>query len=372
MAVIRAEDIYDAATDDAAFDQLASRLASAVGARSAVLHWGQGSAQVAEISYSGYFSPEQMALYGQEFVHDDIWGAAMEGQVANRMWDCEVMVPDRTYENSRIFNEWIRPMGDDTFRCLGGIIRHKGTTGHIGLHRGRAQKRFDERERATIQDCLNHIGRMFDIRRQLDRATHHGRSLEATLDLVEHAIFTLNAAGRLINGNAQAETMLQRQDALLLRHGQVRARDAQCDAALQTALRAAAAREATQAGALFVQRERGLPYMLSVSAIWTGSERQIVLIATDPGVHDASLASRLRSLHGLTRAEADIVAALCEGKALEDVSDERGVSLATVRTQMKAIYSKTDCRRQSELVARFARLPRLIQSDIRGDIRGDA
>lgn len=363
MAVIRTEEIYDAATDDAVFDQLAARLAAAVGARSAVLHWGQGPAQAAEISYSGYFSEEQMALYGQEFVHDDVWGAAMEGRAVNRIWDCEAVVPDRTYERSRIFNEWIRPMGDDTFRCLGGVIRHNGTTGHIGLHRGRTQKSFDERERMAVQDCLDHIGRMFDIRRQLDRANHRGRSLQATLDLVGHAIFTLNASGRLISCNAPAEAMLRRQDALLLRQNHVRARDGQSDVALQAALRAAAAREGTQAGALFVQRERSLPYMLSVSAIWSGSERQIVLIATDPATRDASLASRLRALHGLTRAEADIVVALCDGKALEDVSHERGVALATVRTQMKAIYSKTDCRRQSELVARFARLPLLTQAD---------
>ncbi|MFC3440766.1 helix-turn-helix transcriptional regulator [Sphingobium rhizovicinum] len=361
--MIRTEEIYDAATDDAAFDQLASRLAAAVGARSAVLHWGQGAAQVSEISYSGYFSDEQMALYGQEFVHDDLWGAALGGRAANRVWDFEAVVPDATYERSRIYNEWIRPMGDDTFRCLGGVIQRGDTTGHIGLHRGRTQKSFDVQDRAAIQECIGHIGRMFDIRHRLDRASHHGRSLQATLDLVEHAIFTLSMAGRLIHCNGAAEGMLRRQDALLLRQHHLFARDGQSDAALQTALRAAATREGTQAGALFVQRERGLPYMLSVSAIWSGTERQIVLIATDPGVHDASLTSRLRALHGLTPAEADIVVALCEGKALEDVSQERGVALSTVRTQMKAIYSKTDCRRQSELVARFTRLPRLTLTD---------
>lgn len=361
--MIRTEEIYDAATDDAAFDQLASRLAAAVGARSAVLHWGQGAAQVSEISYSGYFSDEQMALYGQEFVHDDLWGAALDGCAVNRVWDFEALVPERTYERSRIYNEWTRPMGDDTFRCLGGVIQRGDTIGHIGLHRGRAQKSFDDRERAAVQQCIDHIGRMFDIRHRLDRASRQERSLQATLDLVEHAIFTLNMAGRLIHCNAQGESMLRRQDALFLRQRHLFARDGQSDAALQTALRAAAAREGTQAGALFVQRARGLPYMLSVSAIWSDDERQIVLIATDPGIHDASLASRLRALHGLTRAEAEIVVALCEGKALEDVSQERGVAMATVRTQMKAIYSKTDCRRQSELVARFARLPRLTREE---------
>jgi DNA-binding CsgD family transcriptional regulator len=363
LVVIRTEDIYDAAMDDALFDQLAGMLAESVGARSAVLHWGQGASQVAEISYSGYFSGDQMALYSEEFVDDDLWSAALNGRAENQVWDFEAFVPDKTYAHSRIYNEWIRPMGDDTFRCLGGLVRRGDTAGHVGLHRGRTQQPFDREERRQIQHIVDHIGRMFELRHRLNRAAHHGRSLQATLDLSDHAIFTLSTRGRLLHGNRRADAMLRRQDALMLRQQHVVARDPADDAALQLALRAARARDASQAGAVQVRREQGLPYMLSIAAVWTGQERQIVVIATDPDQGDASFTSRLRALCGLTRAEAEIVVALCDGKGLEDVSQERGVALSTVRTQMKAIFSKTDCSRQSELVARFGRLPRLSLPD---------
>ncbi|QGP77691.1 helix-turn-helix transcriptional regulator [Sphingobium sp. CAP-1] len=356
--MIRTEEIYDAATDDAAFEHLACRLADAVGARSGVLHWGDSTSTVAEISYSGYFSGEQMALYDEEFLYDDIWGEALDGKASNRVWNCEAFVPDAAYEGSRIYNEWIRPMGDDTFRCLGGIIRHGDTIGHIGLHRGRTQRAFAQGEVESVQNIVDHLGRMFDIRRRLGRAEHHGRSLHATLDMVDHAVFTLSASGALLNGNRAADAMLRRQDALVMRQRHIVARNPQDDLALQAALRAAAAREATHATALLVQREQGQPYMLSVAALSVGDTRQIVVIVTDPQAHDASLANRIRALYGLTRAEAEVVSGLCEGKALEQLAQERGVALNTVRTQMKAIYLKMDCSRQSELVARVARLPR--------------
>ena len=51
--------------------------------------------------------------------------------------------------------------------------------------------------------------------------------------------------------------------------------------------------------------------------------------------------------------------ALCRGQGLEELSQERGVALNTVRTQIKNIYVKLDCSRQSELVARLGTLPRL-------------
>jgi DNA-binding CsgD family transcriptional regulator len=359
LAVIRTEEIYDAATDDAAFEQLASRLAQAAGARSGVLHWGHGPADIAEISYSGYFSGDQMAIYDDEFVYDDIWGKAMEGHPVNRVWDCEAFVPQDAFGDSRIYNEWIRPMGDDTYRCLGGVIRHGETMGHVGLHRGRSQPAFDANDLKVVQDCVDHLGRMLDIRRRLNRAAHRGRSLHATLDLMEHAVFTLSVGGTLIDCNRAADAMLMRQDALMMRQRRLVARDGHDDAALQAALRAAGAREGGEGGVLLLHREEGAPYLLSLAPVWTEQARQLVLIVTDPDSRDTSLSSRIRALYGLTRAEAEIVTALCDGSALEQLSQERGVALSTVRTQMKAIYLKMDCSRQSELVARVARLPRL-------------
>ncbi|WP_022682977.1 helix-turn-helix transcriptional regulator [Sphingobium bisphenolivorans] len=362
--MIRTEEIYDAAADDAAFDQLAATLAEAVGARSAVIHWGHGADHAAEISYSGYFSDAQMALYDEEFQSDDIWGTALvQRDQANRVWNCEAIVPDAVYEGSRIYNEWIRPMGDDTFHCLGGIVQRGAVLGHIGLHRGRTQKQFDAQELHAVQQSIDHIGRMFEIRSKLDRAAHYGRSLHATIDMVGHAVFTLNAQGVLIDCNRAADRILSRGDALTLRQRRIKAREARDEDALQAALRAAAARQDSQASAIFVHREQGLPYMLSIAAVRIGSERQVVVIATDPADRDMSLTSRIRALYGLTRAEAEVVEALCAGQGLEELSQERGVAINTVRTQLKNIYVKLDCSRQSELVARISQLPRLSSFD---------
>lgn len=358
--MIRTEEIYDAATDDAAFDALASTLAGAFGARSGVLHWGNVPNEAEEISFSGYFSDGQMAAYDECFQSDDLWAEAMDlPQSINRAWDCEQFVPAATYERSRIYNEWIRPMGDDTFHCLGGVIRQGGVHGKIGLHRGRGQKSFTSAEVRALQDSVDHIGRMFAIRSRLGRATQYGRTLHATLDTVGHAVFILRPSGTLVECNRAAEAMLRRADALLLRNQHVKARDVLDDEALQTALRAAAAAEASQAGAIFVNRDKGMPYILSIAAARIGETRQIIVIASDPAERDGTLISRIRALYGLTKAEAEVAEALSLGTPLEQLSAERGVALNTVRTQMKNIYAKLDCSRQSELVARISQLPRL-------------
>lgn len=368
--MIRTEEIYDAATDDAAFDQLASALASAVGARSGVLHWGNGENDVQEISLSGYFPDEQMAVYDDSFQNDDLWVEAMDRPGSmNRAWNCEQLVPTATYERSRIYNEWIRPMGDDTFHCMAGVVSQGGVHAKIGLHRGRRQQSFTADEVRSLQDSVGHLGRMFAIRSKLGRATHYGRTLHATLDLVGHAVFILNPNAALVECNSAAERMLRRADALLLRQRHVKARDVLDDEAFQAALRAAAAPDASQAGAIFVHRHNGAPYVLSIASARIGDMRQIIVIASDPAERDASLTSRIRALYGLTKAEAEVAEALSAGTPPEQLSEERGVAINTVRTQMKNIYAKLDCSRQSELVARISQIPRLGSS---GGLEGES
>jgi DNA-binding CsgD family transcriptional regulator len=66
---------------------------------------------------------------------------------------------------------------------------------------------------------------------------------------------------------------------------------------------------------------------------------------------------QLAEMFGLTQAEAELAVAIGAGKRLDDVADERQVSMATLRTQMRALYSKTATSRQAELVQMIASLP---------------
>jgi DNA-binding CsgD family transcriptional regulator len=58
----------------------------------------------------------------------------------------------------------------------------------------------------------------------------------------------------------------------------------------------------------------------------------------------------LRGLHGLTPAEAELVGQLARGRSLEEAARARGVSINTVRSQLKQVFSKTGTSRQGELV----------------------
>lgn len=64
--------------------------------------------------------------------------------------------------------------------------------------------------------------------------------------------------------------------------------------------------------------------------------------------------------HGLTGAEVNVLQALCTGLPPARIANEFGVKLATVRTQVASIRSKTEAASIRELVRRVASLPPMV------------
>jgi DNA-binding CsgD family transcriptional regulator len=52
----------------------------------------------------------------------------------------------------------------------------------------------------------------------------------------------------------------------------------------------------------------------------------------------------------LTAAEAEVALALCDGQSRDTIAARRGVSPETVKAQVKSLYQKTGCHRETELV----------------------
>lgn len=70
-------------------------------------------------------------------------------------------------------------------------------------------------------------------------------------------------------------------------------------------------------------------------------------------------AQQLISLFGLSPAEARLARALCHGERLEEYAEALNVKLPTVKTQLRAVFAKTQTDRQVALVNLIAGIPPL-------------
>ena len=90
-------------------------------------------------------------------------------------------------------------------------------------------------------------------------------------------------------------------------------------------------------------------------AVWLMFGVLGVPIQKELGITDVQLgwlgaAAVLETLYDLTHAEAELVRLIAEGNSLDQVAAIRGVTMNTVRSQLKQVFSKTETRRQGELV----------------------
>jgi DNA-binding CsgD family transcriptional regulator len=76
----------------------------------------------------------------------------------------------------------------------------------------------------------------------------------------------------------------------------------------------------------------------------------VTVFVTDPAYTPPLSFSRLRSLHGLTAAEARVAAALAQGESIHKTAQHLGTAEATARHHLKQVFAKTGTHRQAELV----------------------
>ena len=86
------------------------------------------------------------------------------------------------------------------------------------------------------------------------------------------------------------------------------------------------------------------------------SPGRVILLLTDLTSAQRLDTTRLSIAFGLTTAEAKLTAQLAGGGGIDAAAASLGVSRETARSQLKAVFAKTNTRRQAELAALVARL----------------
>jgi DNA-binding CsgD family transcriptional regulator len=76
----------------------------------------------------------------------------------------------------------------------------------------------------------------------------------------------------------------------------------------------------------------------------------VALIVTDPEQIRVPRVETIRSMLGLTSAEARLVHCLADGLTLKDSAERLGINLETARKRLKLVFQKTDIHRQADLV----------------------
>jgi DNA-binding CsgD family transcriptional regulator len=191
--------------------------------------------------------------------------------------------------------------------------------------------------------------------------------------LLEPALL-IDLRGGVHAANPAADRMLASGDLLGQRHGRLIVLEFASHLRLVRTLRrlseaaqlADGAASSARATVRLAMPARGMQVALSLCTLpWSaagGWWPAFVLVRVhDPAQRTEVDRELLCGLYGLTPAEARVAALLVEGHAPKQIAQRSGVTLGTVRAQLKAAFVKTGTCRQADLVRQITSLPRAVR-----------
>ena len=245
---------------------------------------------------------------------------------------------------------------------------------HLSLHRGTDSPPFAASEREALKLLGSHVLRALRLAQRIEVAETAYSTGNRVLEEVRRGVVVLNQRKEVVFMNRQAEGLCTSArgvtSARQASGGRtLRASAAGDDCALQRAIDgalqqdAAAARRYSYAEAVRIgNRQTGQATLFRVvplppnrqSAL--GSERHALLFIDDLTARESGDDRLLTAVFGLTRAEVRVARALLAGARPKAIAQQLAVSEETIRTQLKAVYAKTETRGIASLVALLSRL----------------
>ncbi|HEX9206617.1 MAG TPA: helix-turn-helix transcriptional regulator [Steroidobacteraceae bacterium] len=178
------------------------------------------------------------------------------------------------------------------------------------------------------------------------------------LDRIDRGVVLLDAAGCVIDANNLAQRVLANSSGLAVRNGRLCFADAVLEERFDRLLRAnARAGNGGTALAACITRQGATPHRVLISlAQPNGDPRHVKFVALifAPDEQREISLDVLRQLYGLTRAQADVARQLYAGHSVEETADALDLSLNTVRSHLKQIFSKCEVQSQAELLHTLA------------------
>lgn len=168
-------------------------------------------------------------------------------------------------------------------------------------------------------------------------------------------MFLCDELGRVRGLTAGAQALLEEDGALALRAGVLMTTSDDLD--LGEGIRTARCGSGGQT--LFIPSPAGPALVLDVTPLLSaapGLRALVVVSARNQAAAPGDLEAALLASFALTAAEADIAIRLTRGATRAAIATARGVSLGTVKSQIKSVYQKVGVTREVELAACLASL----------------
>ena len=346
---------YEAAIEPAVWPNLLARIAESFDARDAALYHAAPGEERLTSAVCGRLPDAVNDEYLRRYAHRDKQILRLlRGSKLRPVTGSDLLGEDDA-RRCPVHNEFLIPHGIDK-QIVWYLPSRDGDKRTLALMREERFGPFEERSVATFGVLAAHVQRSLDLGAHVQTLEARLTALDAALARLRAGLMLLDETGSPVFVNNAAATHLAEDGALRLGAFGLKARrtrDAETlDKLIQRGLLGCAGRRVFASVRQSSVRLDVIPIdpAPSSAAMRTGRHALMVLVQDDEDSAAVSLALVQGHL-GVSPAESQLALFLASGGSLRDFATARGVSLHTVRNQLKSIYAKTDLHSQKDVVA---------------------
>ncbi|MGZ8336478.1 MAG: helix-turn-helix transcriptional regulator [Allosphingosinicella sp.] len=243
---------------------------------------------------------------------------------------------------------------DMPFGCQTNLLRDAHSLVGLSVLRSRADGRTSEAQRRAFADAAPYVRTAVRMQRAIE---HQGFSLlHQTLEAMSLPCFLLDGLGEVRSMTPAAEKLLGEGSSLRLVDRRIGGRHGDAGRQIELAIRAVLGPDNVGHQRVPLFSSSAVPdlvldmFRLPARDWAMHFAARAIVVVRDPRPELSGGAKILAGAFGLTPAEAQVALGLCAGHGRERIAVTRGVSLETLRAQVKSIYLKTGCSREAELV----------------------
>jgi DNA-binding CsgD family transcriptional regulator len=269
--------------------------------------------------------------------------------------------------SSEFYQAFMEP--NNVHHAVAGVIKRDPSSCIVlCIYRSTIEQAFDQNDIVNLRELLPHWRRAAELRNRLARLNQQADIANCIMNHAPFAIMTVDLSGLVLYANHRAKLISQLNDGLRIKDGRIIASSAAGTRKLLTEL----ARGELQQSAIPLpipfplERPSGAkPYQLMIMPVETSTKSDdeagaiFGIFVYDPSHRLPVDSAALKSLEGLTDAEARLCESLYETKNIGESAEQLNVSLSTAKTHLLNTFRKLGINSQAELMRYLAHMPKM-------------
>jgi DNA-binding CsgD family transcriptional regulator/PAS domain-containing protein len=362
--------IYAAATNPSRWLDAFAPIVQLLGGHKGLVFSHQATPNQQGIWVHYQISNEDFRPYVEHYHAYDIWMQRAHENgifVQGRVFTGDDLLPRKEFLDSVFYREFLAL--HDIYDVCGGTLHDGSEAGiprvHVAVYRPETTPTFSTQEKVLLAALIPHLRESIRISFQLGSLERRASIMQTAVETISPALMLLDAQGKVVFTNRRAQAFLTANDNLKIMADTLVVEGRQQQARLDALLKISPAQETLL----------GIPHSSGKHNLW------LIRVPMLPGgdappdarrptialmLHDSEATNTIdmkgfAKVHNLTPSESRVLSLLLEHVSLPPIALALGITMHTVRSQLRTIREKTGAKRQAELVRMLMSWPRRIE-----------